>query len=451
MSESHNLPSLYKFDVKNNERIMKISYCDNKTIKKWGVTDGKMIIKNREYDTLNVGKKNEKSANNVAKQNAWKEWASNVSDGYKPRDENNKDYNNVIEHINLYGTLKGFAEKKIGIIVQIEASSSSNSDIRSFDITPMTLGRWVDSNNPKNSLKDRIMKDGIPYISRWSAYIQPKLDGIRCLAYYNKNNIILMTRNRKPLPFLEHIKKDLYEILKDNQDIVFDGEIYSNYIIDEDGNNISDSYEKFRYITAMARPNLKHPHKFECYAKYFIFDVINKENPLLLQSNRFEILNNLISKSKSFIDKENPKSLYCNLELVPTLQYEHLTDDDVDNLLHKYIELQYEGVIIRSYCNVYEQKRSSHVAKYKNFEDDEYKIVDIREADGDPGTGIYICKVSNEITFDVRPTGTEEFRKDILKNKSKLIGKKLTVRHMGINKETGIPRFPVGKSIRYDL
>ena len=49
--------------------------------------------------------------------------------------------------------------------------------------------------------------------------------------------------------------------------------------------------------------------------------------------------------------------------------------------------------------------------------------------------------------FSVRPKGTIEMRRDWFKNSKKYIGKKLTVIYQELS-ELGVPRFPVGKSVR---
>ena len=47
----------------------------------------------------------------------------------------------------------------------------------------------------------------------------------------------------------------------------------------------------------------------------------------------------------------------------------------------------------------------------------------------------------------VRPTGTLEERGKMFKNGKKYVGKMLTVKYQELS-EDGIPRFPVGKSVR---
>jgi len=60
---------------------------------------------------------------------------------------------------------------------------------------------------------------------------------------------------------------------------------------------------------------------------------------------------------------------------------------------------------------------------------------------------IWKCKTKEGKEFEVRPVGTVESRSELLKNASKCIGKFLTVTYQELS-EFGVPRFPVGKTIR---
>ena len=61
----------------------------------------------------------------------------------------------------------------------------------------------------------------------WStAYIQPKLDGMRCLAHIKANGqVTLVSRDGKVIQNMDHIIRELSTI---KQDIILDGELYAH-------------------------------------------------------------------------------------------------------------------------------------------------------------------------------------------------------------------------------
>ena len=87
-------------------------------------------------------------------------------------------------------------------------------------------------------------------------------------------------------------------------------------------------------------------------------------------------------------------------------------------------------------------------AKYKEFMEEEFKIIGFHEGTGDEkGIVIWECETPDKKQFSVRPKGTREIRKELYDNGDKYIGKLLTVIFQEYTND-GIPRFPVGKSIR---
>jgi len=135
------------------------------------------------------------------------------------------------------------------------------------------------------------------------------------------------------------------------------------------------------------------------------------------------------------------------LKLLPTDVANNL--DDVKRLHAEYVADGYEGLILRNKAGLYKVgHRSADLQKYKEFKDDEYKIVGFKEGDGiEKGCVIWVCETKDKKPFSVRPRGTHEDRAEAFKTASKQVGKKLTVRFQELT-EDGIPRFPVGLAIR---
>ena len=114
--------------------------------------------------------------------------------------------------------------------------------------------------------------------------------------------------------------------------------------------------------------------------------------------------------------------------------------------------------MIRNIQSPYKLKdRSNDLLKYKNFKDTEFIIVGAKcPSNGkEEGCIIWVLRSpESEITFTCRPRDTYEARKadwiEYNKNPQKFIGRQYTVRFQETY-DNGVPRFPAGIAIRYDL
>jgi len=145
-----------------------------------------------------------------------------------------------------------------------------------------------------------------------------------------------------------------------------------------------------------------------------------------------------------FFTEKNP------VNTLSLLTEECKSHDNLKTFHDKYVEQGYEGLIVRNKKGLYKQKdRSNDLQKYKEFVDDEFEIVDYKAGTGrDENAVIWICKTKEGKTFNARPEGSLDQRRKNYRSGKKFIGKLLTVRYQNLSKD-GIPRFPIGVTIRY--
>ena len=252
--------------------------------------------------------------------------------------------------------------------------------------------------------------------------VQPKLDGVRCVAYIKDDKWILESRTGKQFEILDHIREalDKYSV---PTNIKLDGELGS-FGLEPD--------LTFQQATGIIKRKTSHPS--EHLIEYHLYDLYDSENPDEPFKNRWKTLTSMISNN-------GPINL-VDLKTVNTLE-------ELENAHIKYVENGYEGLMVRTSDGKYEpDHRSSGLLKHKSFMDKEYKIVGFKEGKGnDKGTVIFTCETEDNKTFEVRPKGTRDERKKMLENADELIGKMLTVKFFELTDE-GIPRFPVGLVIR---
>ena len=290
------------------------------------------------------------------------------------------------------------------------SSDSSVEKEHTTNYAPMLADKW----NPNIETKRKV--DIV-----FPCYVQPKLDGIRCLTYLKNGKIVNQSRQLKYFKNLNHINNEL-KIFTKLPSLVLDGELYNHNIV---FNKIAGIVKKEK-LKKEDEESLK-------LIEYHIYDCFLTDNLNLSFEERIKIIKNL--KDLKYV------------KIVPTLLCKE-KDEIISKFHPQFTGDSYEGTILRNKDSIYEFTRTRNLQKYKNFEDDEFEIINFKEGTGhDAGTVIWKCKTKDGKEFEVRPIGTVESRSELLKNASECIGKFLTVTYQELS-EFGVPRFPVGKTIR---
>lgn len=438
------LPSLYNIDKKGKTRVWSVSHNDNRVSRLYGEEDGALIETFREFSGKNINRKNETSPEEQAYQEALCEWIEHVDKGYKPRigdDEGCDLLKKVLELKNNNGGTNGGVAQALRLQLSAPASTSSTTtttkvtkssenaveSFRKEEFLPMHCTTYTEEDKVLKMLN---LKNGV--------YVQPKIDGVRAIATYDGQKVVLTSRQGKPIVHLENLKEILKrDLFSKYPSTVFDGELYAHVLYDEKNREIEND-DRFNIISGACRPVRKQPHPLENQIGYYVFDVINKND----QEKRFEELDMIFEKCGN-IDKR--------IHLVKATVV-HSTAQ-IYELHDQYAYQNYEGVVIRAKDLRYENDhRSLKMRKYKHFSDSEYKIVGAECDNGvDSEYFVWKCENAKGESFSVKPSGTREFRQkcweDYTKNPSQFIGKMYTVKYQSVS-PSGIPRFPVGIAIR---
>ena len=251
-------------------------------------------------------------------------------------------------------------------------------------------------------------KDEIKY----PVYSQPKLDGIRCII--KKNG--MWSRNGKPIISAPHVLEALKDFFNKFPTAILDGELYCDKLAN-DFNKICSLVKK----TVPTKEDLAESAKT---IQYWVYDWILPDDfgERSHQINVNILSNNIIRK-------------------VPTHRVDTL--NQLDDLYEKYITESYEGQMVRL-DDKYENKRSKNLLKRKEFQDSEYKIIDIVEGEGNRSgmAGYMVFRNHKDILFHSNIKGDREYLKELLKNKKKYIGKMATIKYFNLTPGEGIPRFP---------
>jgi len=290
-------------------------------------------------------------------------------------------------------------------------------------------------------------------ITKYPVSANQKLDGIRGIARYHDGVQIRSRNNKVHEAPLTHIKEELNVFLKYlpvNSEL--DGELYS---LDISFNELSG------VIRTKKKKHLKHD-----LVKFFIFDLIEPKR--LTWLDRYTLLVNAFNQYRK--DGNSHK----HFSILQT--YNILSENDIIKYHNKFVKQGFEGIIIRRYATtevekccidkiknpdqlckkcqkaykltIYRSNRTNALIKYKEFVDEEVKIIGFDVGTGtEDGAIIYkvLDKRGNE--FAIRPRGTIDERKKLYENKDILMGLEYTIRYQELS-EKGVPRFPVGICIR---
>ena len=263
----------------------------------------------------------------------------------------------------------------------------------------------------------------------YPAYIQPKLDGIRCFIHVDGENVRLVSRTGKEFKSLGHIADAVRELVsvmgKSVGSFILDGELYNH--------DFKDDFQGL--VSAIKRD---YP----------------KSNSRLVQFHCYDY----VAEGRDFEDRivelQHMDQWLEDVDAIQIVTTYHV--DDLDEVVEQnayWIEAGFEGSMIRNAKGGYQpNKRSPNLQKYKSFIDQEFEIVGAYQNKGKmENQCTFTCVTEDGTEFGVKPKGTEAQREQywIDFQAGKLTGKMLTVKFFEwTTSENPVPRFPVGVIIR---
>jgi ATP-dependent DNA ligase len=248
----------------------------------------------------------------------------------------------------------------------------------------------------------------------YPCYIQPKLDGVRCLMIVERSgpdmDVTFLSRSGKPYTTLQHIADDVMENAGPNP-FILDGEVYSSELT-------------FQEITQAVKKQCPNSLKLQFRA----YDVVTEH----VQADRYDILMDLM------------KLLNSNcVTWVPTLVANH--EQYIRDYHDDWVRQGYEGAMIRLFDGVYGQgQRSRHLLKVKEFDETEFDFYQWETGQREEDL-IAVLFNKSGVKFKAKMTGTREHKEKLRKHTGG--DSKMTVKHFGYT-DDGLPRFPIGKAFR---
>ncbi len=259
--------------------------------------------------------------------------------------------------------------------------------------------------------------------------IQEKLDGNRCISYFDfeENEWKFLARSGKEL------KVD-FDMSWADKAYAYDGEVMTlGHAGTRDFNRTSGAI------------NGKYTDKSALH--YYVYDILAEDIP---QEDRLEML--------AHMDKETITYLSPNVSRLPTLAKIWINANisynwQLDKLLDEIVDKGGEGIILRDPDGMYQHKRCNELLKYKKVQTMDLRIIDWNEGKGkyEGLIGSFVCETDDH-KIRVNVSGMPDAIRCMDFNWFK--DKILEVAYFDISKANGNDtlslRFPRFKKLRFD-
>ena len=252
-------------------------------------------------------------------------------------------------------------------------------------------------------------------------YIQPKLDGVRCV--FTKDGAY--SRTGKQFMNVRHIEMALQPFFNNSPHIVLDGELYNH--------KLKHDFEKIISLVRKQKPTEDDRRDAQHLVQFHVYDYIDGN-----YDNYKTRMQNLVVS-----DIYDAQIKYVPAKLVDSYNYAR-------DIHTEFLDQGYEGSIIRL-DGLYKHGRSYDLMKFKDFSDTEATIIGYELGKGKrTGTlGKFIMLDDEGIQFGC-PPGKGYSYKDLAKMLSEIdsyVGKRATFTYFQRTK-AGSYRHPLFKCIR---
>lgn len=290
--------------------------------------------------------------------------------------------------------------------------------------------------------------------------MQYKIDGNRCTAWYENDQVLLFSRKCLPMEFKDHLRDQLLMLFPlINFLKTGDENHYTSYSFGIDGeiwNPKVGSHQQNNSISSR-RVNRHEKEDEQCFAW---FDILDYE---LDANGRFD----LIQKAKDFL-LEADGNLNVNPEVKGMDQKQLCVGGDLPNVfivttklatdfgdLYEFyehaIDISFEGLVLRRPTHMYpksREHRTSQMIKMKPFQDAEFEVIGFKQGEGDrSGCVVWECRNDiNDGTFSTSQMGPVEFQRELYEAGEEFIGSKITVR-FDVRSDDGLPVRP--RAVRF--
>ena len=257
-------------------------------------------------------------------------------------------------------------------------------------------------------------------------FIQPKLDGVRCLIQCDNSQVKAYSRTGKEWKNIEHILFNLKHWFALNPNVVLDGELYNH--------DLRDDFETIISLVRRQKPDDIDMLESEDLVQFHCYDCID-----------MGLIDASFENRMNFITHNVPRN-HCIKHVITDRVYKH--EEALDIHHNSNLANGYEGSILRT-NDSYACKRSHNLRKFKDFSDTEATITGWVEGKGKRiGTiGKFLAVDADGNEFGMPVMDNFKYLQDNFKKMQGYVGKTATFTYFERTKANSY-RHPLFKCIR---
>ena len=207
--------------------------------------------------------------------------------------------------------------------------------------------------------------------------------------------------------------------------LIFDGELYTH--------DLKHDFNKITSLVKKTKPTIEDNKESAELVQYWVYDIVDTTKTF--------------KERNEWINFELFTKEYASIK--PVWAAYPINSQELDTLYAEYLQHGFEGQMVRLDTK-YENKRSKNLLKRKEFQDEEYVILDVIEGVGNKSgvAGAMVFENELGISFNSNIKGNRDYLREVLENKQELIGQLATVKFFNKTPGNSLPRFPYVIAVR---
>jgi ATP-dependent DNA ligase len=262
-----------------------------------------------------------------------------------------------------------------------------------------------------------------------------KLDGVRCLIYFDGKQVHTASRGGEHFDYsTEHIRTNEYliEFLTNNPTIILDGELFKRFT----------SLQKISGAARMEKDSDTE------WLEYWVYDMYDSAHPEMTAKERQDFLT---ENFPFFVVETEPDEMHIN-PIYLLKQVEVSGWKNIEALHDKYVSEGFEGVVIRNPNKPYKPNgRTNDMIKIKKYKDSEFMVIGYELGLRGSEDMTFVCELEDGRTFKAMPVGDRETKEEYVQNfETKYKGHKAECTYFNLS-DDGVPTQPKLRVFRFDL